>query len=364
MGRMDSGTVSPSDSMRCYRHPDRSTSLRCSRCDRPICPFCSHDSPVGQRCPDCSRGSRATRVVNARRLATGITPAVLVIMVVSVVAYLVQRQNVQFTIDYAHITEAIRYGEWWRAVTAAFLHSRGSVLHIVFNMYALYLFGPRLERQVGTVSFVGLYLASAVSGAVAFQYLSDGGAVGASGAIFGLFGAVLIGTYPASPCGSAPGWVNGSPHAVMAPSTVGTFLRSFTWGHVRPGEGVDLGAGPCVAVWVRPGKGPVTLDVDSTICAVSGKTKQGAAVTPKSWVITRCWRSVPVCGKGLLLAINLALPLLVPGIAWEAHVGGLVAGMIIVSIWQRIPYGPRAPVLRALAVYGLGVVALLAIVVA
>ena len=216
-------------------------------------------------------------MVNARRLATGITPAVLVIMVVSVVAYLVQRQNVQFTIDYAHITEAIRYGEWWRAVTAAFLHSRGSVLHIVFNMYALYLFGPRLERQVGTVSFVGLYLASAVSGAVAFQYLSDGGAVGASGAIFGLFGAVLIGTYP----------LRHTPHGSAQ------FRRLL-----------------------------------------------------------------------LLLAINLALPLLVPGIAWEAHVGGLVAGMIIVSIWQRIPYGPRAPVLRALAVYGLGVVALLAIVVA
>ena len=274
---MDSGMVGPSDSMRCYRHPDRSTSLRCSRCDRPICAFCSHDSPVGQRCPDCSRGSRATRVVNARRLATGITPAVLVIMVVSVVAYLIQRQNVQFTIDYAHITEAVRYGEWWRAVTAAFLHSRGSVLHIVFNMYALYLFGPRLERQVGTVSFVGLYLASAVSGAVAFQYLSDGGAVGASGAIFGLFGAVLIGTYP----------LRHTPHG-------GAQFRRLL----------------------------------------------------------------------LLLAINLALPLLVPGIAWEAHVGGLVAGMIIVSIWQRIPYGPRAPVLRALAVYGLGVVALLAIVVA
>ena len=108
------------------------------------------------------------------------------------------------------------------------------------------------------MSFVGLYLASAVSGAVAFQYLSDGGAVGASGAIFGLFGAVLIGTYP----------LRHTPHG-------GAQFRRLL----------------------------------------------------------------------LLLAINLALPLLVPGIAWEAHVGGLVAGMIIVSIWQRISYGPRAPVL-------------------
>ena len=274
---MDSGTAEPRDSTRCYRHPGRNTSLRCSRCDRPICPSCSHESPVGQRCPECIRGTGATRVVTAHRLSTGITPAVIAIIVLSVVAYLMQRQNPQFTIDYAHITEFVRHGDWWRVITAAFLHSRSSVLHIVFNMYALYLFGPRLERQVGTVAFVGLYLASAIAGGVAFQYLSDGGAVGASGAIFGLFGAVLIGTYP-----------------------------------------------------VR-------------------HTLHGGAQFRRLL---------------LLLAINLALPLLVRGIAWEAHIGGLVAGMIIVLIWQRIPPGPRAPLLRALTVYGLGVLALLAIVVA
>ena len=68
------------------------------------------------------------------------------------------------------------------------------------------------------------------------------------------------------------------PHAVMAPSTVGTFLRSFTWGHVRQLEKVlTLALGRAWRLGAGPGKGPVTLDVDSTICAVSGKTKQGAA---------------------------------------------------------------------------------------
>ena len=68
------------------------------------------------------------------------------------------------------------------------------------------------------------------------------------------------------------------PHAVMAPSTVGTFLRSFTWGHVRQLEKVGTVAlGRAWGAGAGPGKGAVTLDVDSTICEVSAKTKQGAA---------------------------------------------------------------------------------------
>ena len=274
---MDSGNTQPPGTVRCYRHPERETALRCSRCERPICGFCSHDSPVGQRCPQCVSGSAATRVVTARGLSTTFTPAVLTIIVVSAVIYLLQRQNVQFTVDYAHLTEFVRRGEWWRVITATFLHSRSSVLHILFNMYALYLFGPRLERQVGAISFLGLYMSSAIAGGVAFQYLSEGGAVGASGAIFGLFGAVLVGTLPLR-------------HTVHG----GAQLRQLL----------------------------------------------------------------------LLLGINLALPLFVTNIAWEAHMGGLVMGMIAAALWQRLPPTPRSPLMRALVVYGLGAAALLAIVVA
>lgn len=261
---------------RCYRHPDRATSLRCSRCDRAICPFCSHDSPVGQRCPECSRGGGAARAVTARPLSRRATPAVIAIIALSAAVYLIQRQNALFNIDYAHYTAAVEQGEWWRIITAAFLHSR-SLFHILFNMYALYLFGPGLERQIGAVSFTGLYLTSAAAGGALFQFLSEGGAVGASGAIFGLFGAVLVGVLP---------------------------LR---------------------------------------------RTPQGAAHLRRLLI---------------LLAVNLALPLIAPNIAWEAHLGGLAAGMAVMALWQRLPQGPNARYLRALTVYGLGSLILLAVIAA
>lgn len=263
---------------RCYRHPDRATSLRCSRCERPICPFCSHDSPVGQRCPECSRGGGAARVVTARSLSSNrASPAVVAIIALSAAVYLIQRQNPQFYEDFSHWTVAVEAGEWWRIITAAFLHSRDSVLHIVFNMYALYLFGPALERQLGAVSFLGLYLTSAAAGGALFQFLSEGAAVGASGAIFGLFGATLVGILP---------------------------LRG---------------------------------------------TPGGAAHLRRLLV---------------LLGINLALPLFASNIAWQAHIGGLAAGMAVMALWQRLPQGANVRLLRALVVYGLGALILLAVIAA
>jgi len=89
---------------------------------------------------------------------------------------------------FAQINLAVEAGEWWRIFTVVLLH--GSVTHILFNMWALWVLGPQIERGVGTWPFVSLYLASAaVGGAFAF-YLGDirDIGVGASGAIFGLFG--------------------------------------------------------------------------------------------------------------------------------------------------------------------------------
>ncbi len=273
---MNDGSPPPNFTDRCYRHPDRTTFLRCSRCDRAICGFCSFESPVGQRCPECI-GGVVTRVAPTRRLAMGITPAVLAIIVISVLAHLWQRLDPQVTADFAHVTVFVQLGDWWRVITAAFLHSPSSILHLLFNMYALYLFGPGLERRVGTTAFVGLYLASAIAGGVAFQYLSYGAAVGASGAIFGLFGAVLVGTLP---------------------------MR---------------------------------------------RTAQGALQLRRLL---------------LLLGLNLALSLLVRSIAWEAHVGGLVMGMIVVWMWQRIPPTPQAHRQRVWVVYGLALLGLAAVALA
>jgi membrane associated rhomboid family serine protease len=89
---------------------------------------------------------------------------------------------------FAQINPLIEEGEWWRIFTVVLLH--GSITHLVFNMWALYVLGPQIERGVGTWPFVTLFLASAGVGGVFAFYLggADDIAVGASGAIFGLFG--------------------------------------------------------------------------------------------------------------------------------------------------------------------------------
>jgi membrane associated rhomboid family serine protease len=95
---------------------------------------------------------------------------------------------------FAQIPLLVDQGEWWRVLTAAFLH--GGLLHLAFNMYALWLFGPVLERRFGSVSYAALYLAGGLTGGMLYQLLgSDSAAVGASGAIFGLLGALLAASY-------------------------------------------------------------------------------------------------------------------------------------------------------------------------
>jgi len=83
-------------------------------------------------------------------------------------------------------------GEWWRLLTSAFLH--GSFLHIGFNMFVLFALGPTLERVLGHGRYLALYLLAALGGSVASYVFSDirTVSVGASGAIFGLMGALLV----------------------------------------------------------------------------------------------------------------------------------------------------------------------------
>ena len=86
---------------------------------------------------------------------------------------------------------AVAAGEYWRLWSVTLLH--GSLLHLFFNMYALYLAGPIVERWYGSVRFVLFYLACAAAGSVgSFVFGGDLPSVGASGAIFGLFGLLLV----------------------------------------------------------------------------------------------------------------------------------------------------------------------------
>ncbi|MBT8213046.1 MAG: rhomboid family intramembrane serine protease [Acidimicrobiia bacterium] len=197
----------------CYRHSDRPTGLSCTECGKPICVECSRDAAVGQKCPECARHTGRGRVVDARQAVRGpsfeTSPVTFSIIGLTVLVFFftsvipsgagddLWRQLVFFG-------PLIEDGEIWRMLTVTLLH--GSFLHIGFNMYALYLFGPLLERQTGSVPFATMYLASAAAGSLASLLFGEAvPAVGASGAIFGLFGAWLFVSYKirSTPAGRA-----------------------------------------------------------------------------------------------------------------------------------------------------------------
>jgi membrane associated rhomboid family serine protease len=182
----------------CYRHPEQPTYIRCTRCEQPICPECMRSAAVGFQCPDCvgeaARTMRQPTTVAGGGLVT--KPYVTWTLIGVTVAIFV----LQYAIGVNQVAEEygmwpfgiVIYGEWWRLLTAAFLH--GSWLHIAFNMYVLYVLGPTLERVLGHLRFSVLYVVAALGGSVASYAFSDPRtvSVGASGAIFGLMGALIV----------------------------------------------------------------------------------------------------------------------------------------------------------------------------
>ena len=189
----------------CYRHPDRETYVRCTRCNRPICPDCMRSAAVGFHCPECvAEGARTQR--SARTLFGGSVPTrgavvTMTLIALSVVAFLIDSivpgnprewWMVGLQLDDSGNLAGLSQGEWWRLLTAAFLH--GGILHLLFNMYALYLFGPQLEAAFGHVRFAVLYVLSALGGsAVSYLFANPvQPSLGASGAVFGILGATLV----------------------------------------------------------------------------------------------------------------------------------------------------------------------------
>lgn len=242
-------TSDPFAQVSCYRHPGRVTRLRCSSCDQPICVDCSHDASVGQKCPRCTgQGQRNIRRVSARPGFPPVTTALLVLTCsVYVLTWLLPGLERDLINELAMWNLGVSAGQWWRMVTAVVLH--GSVFHILFNMWALYVFGPQLERESGSLPFLAMYLSSAAVGSLFVYWFSHllTVSIGASGAIFGVFGVWLAGAYR------------------MRHTPYGRRLLS---------------------------------------------------------------------QLGLLLAINFALPLLVPNIAWQAHLGGMAGGALIGLMWS------------------------------
>ncbi len=180
----------------CYLHPDAPTKLRCSRCDRPICARCAIPASVGQHCPECvAEARRSQRKVRSVTAATA--PATATIVALSVGIYLLQRIDFDVTRRLASIPAEIADGELWRLVTPMFLHAPNFIFHILFNMMVLWIYGPNVEQAFGTARYVAMYLvagffASATS--YAFGPCNALG-VGASGAIFGIVGVLIVYAY-------------------------------------------------------------------------------------------------------------------------------------------------------------------------
>ncbi|MCE7080687.1 rhomboid family intramembrane serine protease [Streptomyces sp. ST2-7A] len=194
----------------CYRHPDRETGIRCARCERPICPDCMVDAPVGYHCPECVRAAdaslRGTRprtlaggtVQADRRLVTKILLGINLVVFIGVLGAGTPLVRDLAMLGYARAgawdtsTIGVAAGEWYRLLTSAFLHQQ--FWHIGFNMLALWFLGPNLEAALGRARFLTLYLLSALAGSTLSYLLSAPNqlSLGASGAIFGLFGAMAV----------------------------------------------------------------------------------------------------------------------------------------------------------------------------
>jgi membrane associated rhomboid family serine protease len=263
----------------CYRHPGRQTYVSCVRCGRPACPDCLRPAAVGHQCVDCIReGNQGVRRATGRFGGT-ITSAARVTWVLiglNIVLYLVQLAHPNLANDWELLggastpsgqLEGIATGQWYRMLTAAFLPGTGGlgILDIAFNMWALLVVGPAMERVLGSVRYLVVYLVSALGGSVLYYLLVQPNqpALGASGAIFGLFGA----------------W----------------FVLSRR------------------------------LNLDSR----------------------------PVL---LLIVVNLGISFALPFIAWQAHVGGLVAGGLLTAAYAYAPRKNRAAIQIAATVAMLAII--------
>jgi membrane associated rhomboid family serine protease len=186
----------------CYRHPNVATGVHCTRCGRPICTECMRPAAVGYQCPECLREAGHSMPRSRRTLSVGRTGRVTrALIAANVIVFLIEvviggpqslfagptarqllNMGALFPVDVAQ-------GEYWRLFTAMFLHI--GILHIAFNMYALYLFGTLVEAEYGSGWFAFIYFFSGLMASVASFVFGPVVAVaaGASGAIFGVFGA-------------------------------------------------------------------------------------------------------------------------------------------------------------------------------
>ncbi|MDA0163835.1 rhomboid family intramembrane serine protease [Solirubrobacter ginsenosidimutans] len=182
----------------CYRHPSRETGVSCSNCGKPICPDCMTATPVGMRCPDCSRQKTQTRSLQS----IAVDPiATYVLIAINVAVYFGVHSSSQFS--YHDLTlfgsgvyqdgtlHGVAEGEWWRLVTSGFLHTE--TVHLLLNMLSLFWLGRMIEPALGHARYVAIYLVSLLAGSLGVMLLDPNAeTLGASGAIYGLLGAAIV----------------------------------------------------------------------------------------------------------------------------------------------------------------------------
>ena len=178
----------------CYRHPKRETGVRCSSCERPICPDCMTSTPVGMRCPECARQSTKVRTM---RTMTDDPTLTYVLIAINVLVGLGSLYGGNVGTEGGTLTDAwelsraqLADGDVWRLVTSGFVH-RG-LFHLAANMLALYILGTMLEPALGRWRFALIYFFSLLCGSLGVLLFSADESAGASGAVFGLMGAAVV----------------------------------------------------------------------------------------------------------------------------------------------------------------------------
>jgi len=186
----------------CYRHPDRQSFVLCQRCGRTICPECQTPGAVGVICPECMAQQRATAPKTKPAILTRLSgrgrPVVTYTLIGICVAVFILQSipgiGGAFTqaIQYAGFYSYPQLFQPWRMLTTVFAHA--SFIHIALNMYTLWIFGMLLEPLLGRARYLALFLISGFAGSLGVLLIADPGqpVVGASGAIFGMFGAFFV----------------------------------------------------------------------------------------------------------------------------------------------------------------------------
>ncbi|MET7983436.1 MULTISPECIES: rhomboid family intramembrane serine protease [unclassified Streptomyces] len=274
----------------CYRHPKVESHVRCTRCDRYICPGCMREASVGHQCVECvkegAKSIRQARTAFGGRIST--VPAVTYVLIgLNVLAYLAELLRSSFVDrfamlgaglgdsdgnhyfwDAAHSSfyhpEGLVAGEWYRLLTGAFLHlppTQGTfgIAHIAMNMFALWNIGRTVEAQLGRVRYLALYLLSALGGSVLVLLIApDQQTIGASGAIFGVSAAYYV---MARRLGADMAGVNRFMAGLLIWLVISAGLTSWQ-GHL----GGLLAGGLVTAAFAYAPRGPRRALVQSAVC--------------------------------------------------------------------------------------------------